>query len=277
MTLVVGVNAGAFALLAADSRITTRWPSRLRTRADCCQKVVRVGEATIAGFCGDLVGIAEVLNTLSLIYQSNPAWLSIEEIESRFGPALAGGSIDFQTRKGRPLDVGVMFAGRTSDGQFRLLQYRPPNFNMERFGPVGFAAMGSGEPVIERVAKDFIRHMPDLISFHAETNTGPDVLAWEIGTFVERHLPATGIESVGRVLHTVCVERHDVTRVPYAIRRLVRLDADSVEHEVIVGTRIGSSGEWVQYSGPGDEIALQNPTELVTDLKALRFDRSMSW
>lgn len=277
MTLVVGANAGTFALVAADSRITTAWPNRLRTHVDCCQKALRIGDATVAGFCGDLVAIAEIVTTFSFLYQKDPALMAVERVESYLGRALLEGSKDFQSRTGRPFEVGLIVAGRRQDGKFTVLQCRSPAFLIEPVGCPGFAAIGSGEPVVERVASDFVRNMPALVSFSASTNTGPDILAWEIGTFVARHLSESGVDSVGRVLHTVCVESHDVTKVPYEIRTLSKLEEARVEYEVLVGTKTGPSGEWIQYSGRGDVIVLKNPTELVNDLDIFRRSRTVSW
>lgn len=276
MTLVVGVNAGDFALLAADSRITTAWPDRLRTRVDCCQKVLRVGEATIIGFCGDLVAIAEILTTFSLLHQANPAFVSIERFEASLAAGLREGSMDFHSRLGRPFEVGVMVAGRGNDGRISLVQCRSPQFHLEHIGTHGFTAMGSGEPIVERLARDFVRHMPETISFSADTGTAPDVLAWQIGAFVESHLPESGIDSVARVLHTLCVDAHDVSRIPYNIQTYSRLGNQGVEWEVIVGTRTGERGKWIQYSGRGDEMVLESPLELVSGLDVFRADRTLS-
>jgi hypothetical protein len=238
---------------------------------------VRIGEAIAAGFCGDLVAIAEILTTFSLIYQMRPSSMCIEEVDARLSDALLEGSKDFEARMGRPYEVGLMIAGRRQNGRIELLQLRSPGFAVERIPAPGFAAMGSGEPIVERVAADFIRHMPGTVSFGESTNTGPYALAWQIGAWVQGHLDEHGIDSVGRVLHTLCVEANDVTRVPYEISRLSRLEGESVEFDIIVGTRTGANGEWVQYSGSGGEVVLRNPTELVTDLATFRFDRTISW
>lgn len=274
MTVVAGINAGQFAIIAADSRVTTSWPERLRTHVDCCQKVFRIGDATIVGFCGDLVAIAEILTTFSLLYQANPQCVTIERFKACMGPGLREGSKDFYERTGRPFDVGVMAAGRTDKGEFDILLCQSPNFDVMKVGINQFAAMGSGTPIFEPIAKDIERHLPKTVDFSLEA--APHVLAFDLGVWLERKMPESSIDTVGRILHILCVQGHDVTRVPYEIQNLVTLEEDHLAKEVVVGTRSGESGEWIQYTGDGAQIILRNPMELLADKDFLRNDKTLS-
>lgn len=274
MTVVAGLNAGKFAIIAADSRVTTSWPERFRTHADCCQKVFRIGDATIVGFCGDLVAIAEILTTFSLLYRANPQSVTIERFKSHIGRGLQKGSRDFYERTGRPFELGVMVAGRTHKGEFDILLCQSSNFDVAEIGVGRFAAMGSGTPIFERISKDIERHLPMTMNFSLEA--APYALAVDLGMWLKRELPESSIASVGRVLHVLCVGDNSVTRVPYEIRDLAMLTDDRLETQVVVGTRSGDDGEWIQYTGDGSEIILRNPMDLLVNKELLRKDKTLS-
>lgn len=274
MTVVAGINTSQFAIIGADSRVTTVWPERLCTHVDCCQKVFRIGDATIAGFCGDVVAIAEILTTFSLLYQDSPKSMAIERHKECLDRALRLASENFYERTGERYEVGVMVAGRGEQGQFEMLQCQSPRFNLSRVSVNQFAAMGSGAPIYEMVAADIAKHVPNIVDFCPET--APEGLAFLLGVRLERTMPEERIDSVGRVLHVVCVGKADVTRVPYEIRSLIALGEHSVETEVVVGTRWGKSGEWIQYAGDGTQIVLVNPMDVLAERDLLRNERTLS-
>jgi len=232
MTLVVGINLGDCAIITADSRVTTRWPGKLTTRVDCCQKVFRIGEATITGFCGDLIAIADVLSTFAQMYQSRPDLIDVETFFDRLPLALKLGSQLFRRISGRSPDLGLIVAGRNSHGAFDMFLCQSPDYDAQALETNDIAIMGSGTPIVERLSNDLQRQLPVLMKqplrpFDAE-EYGPKFMApwitWIIADHVERRLKTSGISSVGRAFHTLCIDRETVRPIPYDIARQVDVE-----------------------------------------------------
>jgi len=66
-----------------------------------------------------------------------------------------------------------MVVGRKGDRQIGLLQCRSSIRCGVRRNPWLRSDGKRGEPVLERVARDFVRHMPEIVAFHTDTNTAP--------------------------------------------------------------------------------------------------------
>ncbi|MCJ7509967.1 MAG: hypothetical protein MUP14_03655 [Dehalococcoidia bacterium] len=270
MTLVVGVNSDQCAIIAADSRVTSEWRDRMMTHVDCCQKVFRIGEATIIGFCGDLRAIADILGALSQIYQQAPDLVGVESLFERLPAALRAVWQESRRRSGFSADLGLIVAGRSHHGSFAMFLCESPSFGPQSVPANTLAIMGSGSSIIEPARDDFRRAIPQYMSFDGG-RSGPESVVWTIACFVENRLEERGVASVGRVFHACCVDAKGVWRIPYSLARLVDID----KKEVIVGTRIGDRNQWIQYSGDGTEIELLSPIDIVSDDNLLRNDRTL--
>ncbi len=277
MTLVVGINLGNCAIITADSRVTTRWPGKLTTRVDCCQKVFRISETTITGFCGDLIAIADVLSTFAQMYQLHPDLINVETLFKRLPLALKLGSQEFRRISGRLPDLGLIVAGRNSHGAFDMFLCQSPDYDIQALETGDIAIMGSGTPIVEHLSNNLQSQLPDLMRkpsrpFDAE-EYGPRVLApwitWIIAEHVECTLKTSGISSVGRAFHALCIDSETVRPIPLDIARLVDVD----KKELVIGTRFEGGSKWIQYTADGTEIELVSPIDVVLNDKLLTRDR----
>ncbi len=262
---------------------------RLRIHADRCQKVFRIGEATIAGFCGDLEAASEILTTFSMLYEANPESLTIERFRTHISRGLRQGSEEFRERTGRPFEVGLMLGGRERHGAVSMLICQSPEFAVTQVGIQKFAAIGSGAPIFDAITKDVERHLPATLAYsrdiekrlpatvtYSQEEMAAHTLAVELGMWLERKLPESSITSVSRILHVLRVGAEGVRCVPYEIRDFVSLTDERFETRVAVGTRTREDGTWIQYAGNGTEITLKHPMELFLNKNDLDREQTLS-
>lgn len=217
MTLVAGVHSNRFAILSADSRITTVWGTGVETRVDCCQKVFRVGDESVIGFCGDLVAISEVLTTVSLLHQHDAKLVRFESLFAKLPRGLKAGMTDLSTRMGRAIQLGVIVAGRLAGGDCGMFACASPDYVPQLFSHHEYALMGSGEPILRPVARHYGVAIAGTMAY-AGAQT-PDIVAGRIGQVVDSHLERSGVRAVGRVLHHLCLDDGGVSRLNYRIAR----------------------------------------------------------
>ena len=264
MKLVAGVNSREFALITADSRITSEFSDGLRTRVDCCQKVFRIGERTIVGFAGNIVAMAGLLHTFGRPDRISPAAVTVDLLGRILPPALSEGFDKISRALPIRLHLSLIIAGAVSSSGFEMLVIESPGFAPRSIAPGDMVAGGTGVPVIKEFATDLVCGIRDVIQ--AFGRAAPEFVGWTIGSVLQQFLVASGVDTVGRILHTIYIDTDGVWRAPYECQVTPHLRA---------GTRVGPDNRWVQYDSRDNEITLMNPQELVGDnvREILGFDR----
>jgi hypothetical protein len=267
LTVIAGINAGKFAIIAGDSRITITNEDGSKTYKDCCQKVFRISEATIIGFCGDIRIIADVLYRFQKMNQSNPQYMNIERLRSELQFHLLVFSKDFYERNKQFFNLGVMVAGRTNNGSFKVFLSKSPDFKVDEIETGHFVAMGSGAPNFYRIVGDIERILSYTLDGDDDLPVGaaPWITVSNLGTYLERYLLKVPDPSVSTILHAVCIDEKSVTPIPYESRRLMKANDGLFKTSIIGGTRLEKGSCWIQYYGEGNEIKLKFPVDLLAD------------
>lgn len=274
MTLVAGVHSDRFAVLTADSRLTSMWSSGKSTRVDCCQKVFRVGDRLIAGFCGDLVAMAETISGLSMIYQMNANFLVMDNIHERLPTILREYAKVIAEKLGRSPDLGLIVGGVSSSGKYGMVVCMSPSFDLCRVQLHEYALIGSGTPIIEPVAESYGKYIEEINQFAG--GQAPDLTAANIAQFVDMHLKDFGITTVGRAMHSLCIDDKGVWRIPHGISRnrfeFEEGEIAEIKTDSFLRTENDEDGNWIQYASDGTRIKLLTPMEIVANFQLLAED-----
>ena len=281
MTLVIGINLGDGILITADSRVTTTWQRGLSTRVDCCQKVFRIAESTIVGFCGHLVAIADMLSFFYYMNQLRPDFLDIDILVNRLPLGLKSRAEEFMRINGWREDLGLIVGGKNGAGVFKLFSCQSPDYQAIPIEIYDTAVIGSGAPIVERMRADVRRNLPLMIRKQMKPFDDMDrakyvssIVAHNINftlaSHVEREVENDSLSSVGRIFHTIYIDAKNVWPIPYESLQLNEL----CQPELNIGTRY-ENGKWVQFRKDGTEIELVSPIEIVQNDKLLKQNRTL--
>jgi hypothetical protein len=260
MTIVVGFNAGPYAIVSGDSRLTE---NTAVASIDCCQKVLAIGKRTVVGFSGHLDAVADLLASIRLWHTDRPDDVTVENLKANLPNLLRAGWADFcRLLKRKNVYLGILVTGQTASGACDMFLCESPAFVLEEIPPGAYGVMGSGAPAVERCGDQLATTLTSLEPWL--NNQGIEAqyaLGWLMGNLLDSYLRKLKIESVGRVFHTILLDTKGAWCVPYEMTQ--------PGSPVRIGTRKGNKDDWVQYRSDGTEIPLLDPVDIVTRWRTL--------